>query len=59
MVEGRKAGREREREVSFVDSFSYSCSCSDCIGFHKLKPGVVEGGKEEGWEGMKREREGG
>ena len=58
MVEGRQGEREGEREVSFVDAFSYSCSCSDCTGFHKLKPRVVEGGKEGGWEGMKREREG-
>ena len=43
----REGGREGERGL---DSFSYSCSCSDCTAFHKLKPQVVGG-----WEGGKRE----
>ena len=35
----------------FAHSFSYSCSRSDCTGFHKLKPRV--GGREGGREGEK------
>ena len=61
-----RLGESHRKEVitshslsGFAYSLSYCCSCSDCTGFHKLKPCVAAEREGEGEKGGVGERESG